>query len=541
MLFLHCRSTGGGEGRASWKRLMIRARLEGVWPPTLRRFFVAWAGRRRVAEDRGGTNGWRPVRWGGCQEFIGMFLVPVFFSLVQSWASFRVILQRPYNPVADEIMYVTQARYFQVHYLPRYKVQMTYGLYPRFLSLFDFSNVTWFPASIHPQVLAVCAAQALLLSASTALFLFVCYRLIPGSPVRRITSSALMGALLLSPFVVVWPRQILTEAVTLPALLAFVAVCLAYDAGKRFSLVLVVFSACLLVAVRDPMIFFIWIFAILLGVNVLFARTKSRSAAAAVAVALLLPVGLGYSRASLLTYSQSGRYSQALVDVIQFRILPDPERRAFFADRGLVLSPTVMERAGKPASFNNTLFERDDQVSPDFVTYRNWVIANGLRTYAAFLLVHPGYLLQSVFVSPNIPSPNACGFDFPWSFADIFSVAPEAEKGHAIEGVPFPPWLKKILLAPIGWVAAMLYLVIAAARYVRQTFARQRSSALEVVAIAGGASIFVSYHIDACELWRHTVPFALLIYFSMIVRVVDIAKEISHVKSAEAAKRRAPL
>jgi hypothetical protein len=66
-------------------------------------------------------------------------------------------------------------------------------------------------------------------------------------------------------------------------------------------------------------------------------------------------------------------------------------------------------------------------------------------------------------------------------------------------------------------------------------FARQRGSALEVVAIAAGASIFVSYHTDACDLWRHTIPFALLIYFSMIVRVVEIGKG-SHVKSAESAE-----
>jgi len=247
----------------------------------------------------------------------------------------------------------------------------------------------------------------------------------------------------------------------------------------------------------------------------------------------LLAVGLGYGRASAL--QQSGKYIQTFVNIIQFRILPDPERRAFFTERGLVLSPTVMERSGKPAWFNNTLFERDDQVSPDFVIYRNWVVAAGIRTYATFLVTHPGYLLRSLFISPNISSPTACGEDFEFSFADIFS---KPVKGYDIETAPFPLWLRNLLLVPVGWVAAMLYLVVAGARYVGQTFMRQRTSALETMAIAAGVAIFVSYHTDACDLWRHTFPFALLIYLSMIVRVVDIGKDLVRFVRARQGRRR---
>lgn len=461
----------------------------------------------------------------GCQELTGTFLVPVFFSLVQAWASLRVILQVQTGPIHDGVHFITQARRFQEQLLPRNKqveYLLEYGLYPRFLSLFDFSNVAdWSTATTHPQVLAVCAAQSILLSATTALFLLLSYRLIPGNPVRRIVSSLLMGALLLSPYVVILPRAIMTEAATFSALLTFVAACLAYDAQKSFSIVLVGLCACLLVAIRDPMIFFIWIFALLFGMNVLLARTQSRFAVAAGVLVLLLAASLGYSRASAL--QQSGKYIQTFVNIIQFRMLPDPERRAFFADRGLVLSPTVMERSGKPAWFNNTLFERDDQVSPDFVAYRNWVSAKGIRTYAAFLLMHPGYMLRSIFASPNISSPYGGGEDFPFSFADIFSIP---MNGNGIEAIPYALWLKAILLAPVGWLAVMLYLVVTVARYVRQTFARQRSSALELVAVAAGAAAFVSYHTDAWDLWRHTAPFALLIYLSMIVRSVEIGKDL---------------
>jgi hypothetical protein len=49
---------------------------------------------------------------------------------------------------------------------------------------------------------------------------------------------------------------------------------------------------------------------------------------------------------------------------------------------------------------------------------------------------------------------------------------------------------------------------------------------LELVAVAAGAAAFVSYHTDAWDLWRHTAPFALLIYLSMIVRSVEIGKDL---------------
>ena len=208
----------------------------------------------------------------------------------------------------------------------------------------------------------------------------------------------MLGGLLLSPLVVIWPACLLAEALTLSALLFFCSACLAYDAGKRFVLPVVGLFCCLLVFVRDPMIFFVWIFASLLATNVLLVRGGRRFVTIAGLVILLIAGSLGYARATFFTQN---RYLQTFVNVVQLRILPDPEHREFFAARGLPTSSVVMERSGHPAWVDNAVFMPDDEVSPDFAAYRNWMSTQGPRTYITFLLTHPGYVLRSIFYSPN--------------------------------------------------------------------------------------------------------------------------------------------
>ena len=232
---------------------------------------------------------------------------------------------------------------------------LEYSLYPVFLSGFDFSSTVRIgQTQACTRKCSLClSVQALLLAISTrTLFLLFSFKFVAGRPLKRITISVLLGGLLLSPLVVVWPLFILTESVTLSVLLVFVCVCLAYDAKYRYSIVLIGLACCLLVLIRNPMIFFIWLFASLLGTNILFARATWTRPVAVGALVLVLVVGLGGARASFL--SAKGTYIQTLVQIIQFRILPDPERRSIFRrSRGMPTTTAVMERSGKPAWLNN--------------------------------------------------------------------------------------------------------------------------------------------------------------------------------------------
>jgi hypothetical protein len=458
------------------------------------------------------------------QKTLGFFVIPVFFSLIQCWASHHVILQLPPHRITDGVHYVVQGWAFRVFGIHLVRDILLYGLYPAFLSPFKIPGLDWATDGAAPVVVAVYAVQSLILAAATALFLWSSFKFILLSPLKRATTAVLLGGVLISPLVIVWPSGLLMESLTLSALLLFAAACLAFDANKKYSLVLIGLSSCLSILIRDPIIVFSLIFAGMFGLSVLLAqRVRSRAALAGL-VTLLVAVGLGGMRSQLT--SSSGKYIQPLVNIIQLRILPDPERRAFFFDRGLPMTPTVLERSGKVAQFNNTLFLSDSEVPAEFVAYRNWIVANGFRTYGAFLLTHPGYLLRSIFQSPNIGPPDQYAADFSFSMSDLFS---SPMRGYWIDLTPYWPWLRDFLLVPFGWLVPMLYLVIVSMRYVARMMKRKCASSIEVMAIAAIGSIFVSYHADGLDFWRHTVPYVFLIYLSLIARAAAICKDVTQI------------
>jgi hypothetical protein len=456
------------------------------------------------------------------QGVIGLFVIPAFFSLLQLGASLRIIAQVPPYRLTDGILYIQQSWMLQtvgVHWIIR---TLRYGLYPTFLAPLDIPGLDWATSGADPHIIIVYVLQAVLLAGATALFLRSAFRFLGGIFWIRAVASTLLGVSLLSALVIVWPPQVLMESITLTVLLLFAAACIIHDARQDWALAMIGLSACLLIWVRDPIIFFVWMFVFLLGLNIVLRRTTRTLAISAGLAALLFAVALGGLRTTLV--APTGKYVQPLVNIIQLRILPDPDYRAFFVAHGLALSPTVVDRSGKVAQQDNLLFMSDAEVPPDFVTYRNWVMTDGFRTYARFLLTHPGYLLRSVFVSPNLGPSAEYAADVFFSMADLFSVPRAA--GYWIELTPYSKGLRNVLLAPLGWPVSFLYLVVIIVRYGRQTIRRDHASAIEVAAIVAYVSIFISYHTDGLDLWRHTAPLVLLIYLSFVATAADIANAL---------------
>src|SRR5215813_618518 len=472
----------------------------------------------RAPLAKSSTPNWLPV--------VGLFLVPAFFALLQGWASQRtgVAWNVTARLLSDGRLYLTQALQLQDEPVTPLRI-LEFGLYPLFLSQFDLGVKDW--ATNDPKLQTIYYAESLMLCATSAVFLLCAFMLIPGRPLKRVIVSLLLGCILLSPLVIVWPNFILTEAMVLPATLLFACACLAADRGKRWSAILIALACCLLVLVRDAMIIFVCMFAALLWVNILFTKINWARPAMIGAVLVLFAVGLGVAKASLVVDGGSKNLSQLLANIIQIRILPDPEHRKFFAERGLPISPTVMERSGTPAWVDNDWFEPDSALSdrPDLVAYRHWVVAKGPQTYMAFLLTHPWYLVRSIFYSPNVPHQRYWyEQDLYFSITDLITVPYKA--GYGTRYAPYPLWLRDFLLAPFGWLIPLIYLVAAAKRYIWQTATRQRISNLDSAAIAASGAVFVNYHVDAWGLWPHTVPFLVLIYIALIPGTAGIVREL---------------
>lgn len=454
-------------------------------------------------------------------DAVVLFAIPAAVALVQFWASYRMMLEVQTASLADGIQYVLQGRTFQNRYIPRSTVierLLQWGLYPRFLSLFDLDDLgDWATATTHPKMRVIAAGQSLLLAGTTALFLFFAYGLLTGGRARRAILVALCGALLLSPLVIVWPPTILSEALLTPILILFMISCLAYDRMGPWALVGIGLACCLVALVRDALIVFVWLFAGLLGANLLVARTTRRAPVAAGLALLALAAVLGYVRTAYIDYE--GRYAQTLVNVIQLRILPDPQRRAFFVARGMPTPPVVMQHAGLVAWSDNMVFAPDAELPSDYVAFRKWVLAKGNATYLKFLASHPRYLWRALFETPNLGSYPG---DFRYSILDVFSTPGNIYQVHR---APYPASVRDFLLAPFGRALSLLFFLVIAARYVWRTVRRQPLSAVDVAALTGFASLLFVYHADAWDLWRHAVPFLLVIYLSMIIRIPAIAEE----------------
>jgi hypothetical protein len=456
---------------------------------------------------------------GGTLPWLGLFLIPSVVALVQCWASLRIIMELVPYTFAEGAYYVAQAQAVSLPFrLPKYLLH--YGLYPAFLSYFRLPNLDdWSMAGIHPDVIRICVAQSVVLALSTAIFLGSVFKLSSGSSPMKFFALFVCSGVLLSPLVIVWPRFIFTESLTISAIMLLVCSCLAYDTDRRHALLFVGLSCCIVILVREPTIFFVWIFIGLLGLNILLARKKTQGLRIA-AIALLLAVSIGLAKTSIV--AAAGKYTQTLVNVIQFRMLPDEERRTFFIARGLPTSPEVMRLAGKTAWDNGTLFLPDEEVSPDYLQYRNWISSSGLSAYAVFLMTHPGYLVQTIFVSPNF---GIFGGDFRFAPIDLWSIP---MRGYSVDLTPYPAALRDFMLAPlapfgpVAWLVPLILIVIVTVRYLIALLRRELASSIDMLAIAACASILISYHADAWDLWRHTIPFLILTYLCLGIRVGNI-------------------
>ncbi len=90
----------------------------------------------------------------------------------------------------------------------------------------------------------------------------------------------------------------------------------------------------------------------------------------------------------VVTFTISGhgeRWFIPMLNVVGKRVLPAPDRTAFYQARGMPLNGALRRMTGEVASGKDLAFFND----PDLEAFRNWLRARGRRTYADDLLTHP--------------------------------------------------------------------------------------------------------------------------------------------------------
>jgi hypothetical protein len=403
---------------------------------------------------------------------------------------------------------------------------MQYGLYPAFLSVFDFTALTDWQAK-NPALAQVYYTQAVLLAATMAFFLFIVLWTSTAFFLVRCGLLLALSFMLWSPLVVVWPAWVLNETLTISGLILLLSCCLYADVRRNSltRLVVLLLAGTALIFVRDPFIFLTLALTSLICVNAVFSVSKTlpRLCILCLACAVLVVTAIE-TEPMRGAGKRSGGFDvlASLATVIQMRILPDEVGRRFFVERGMPASDIILARSGT-ASIADPMLETsipDEELRekfPGLIEYRAWLRANGARVYLEFLLTHPGYLLRSLWRSPTIPrEPSAADLDL--SIAGLFS-----RPVLAYGSTPWPDRMANFLLAPFGWFIPMIYILAASIKYLADTVRRHAASPVDMLAISAAVGLFLSYHSDAWDVWRHTLPFLLAIYLALILRGFDVA------------------
>lgn len=307
----------------------------------------------------------------------------------------------------------------------------------------------------------------------------------------------------LSPEILIWNWVMLSESVSISLLAVFTASWLWLVTGRRWHKVgTLVAVAALWVFARDSNA---WQLLMIAGLVALSApRLRGRATYLALAVAFV-----GLFTASYLTSNVTARWAVPLQNVVADRVLPSPERTAYFAAHGMPVTPGLME-ADDPRprriALRRALME-DSHLSG----FRKWLYERGKLTYLQFLLSHPAWLLlEPVRNSHELSS------------SGLVPGSGERSMPQAQGALPNPPAytlpnFSRLVREPLAkltdlvgpgvlWVAAALctaLLIIAITG--RHTRVPPRVLvALSMVALAYPGAL-VTWHGDSNELVRHAL------------------------------------
>jgi hypothetical protein len=198
------------------------------------------------------------------------------------------------------------------------------------------------------------------------------------------------------------------------------------------------------------------------------------------------------------------RYAYPLRNVFQVRVLPYPDRVAWFEDHGM---PQAELLAGPDAPAPSALPGQAPVVfladgDPTLRPWLDWVATDGRATFAAWVATHPGYVLTELTRDPERSFNNAGGDRSFYSPGDL-RVVPWVTD-------PFVPSRPLALTVAVG----------AAAWAVRRRRWRSPLVVAGAVTVALAAPhALVSWHSDGMETARHLLIPVLQLHLAALLMV----------------------
>lgn len=187
----------------------------------------------------------------------------------------------------------------------------------------------------------------------------------------------------LSDDIMIWDGFLLSDSISLSLMALLVGSWLwlleKWDWRKAALMLIVAF---LWAFSRDTNAWVIFILACLLITVGSLSRSRHYLFIAAVFVM--------FFTANEISQNYSRRWVTAFINVVARRILPNPEWTAYFAQRGMPVTPALMSLSGQLAWSQDWIFYKD----PALKEFRDWVYRSGKSSYTRFLLAQPAITIQ---------------------------------------------------------------------------------------------------------------------------------------------------
>jgi hypothetical protein len=319
--------------------------------------------------------------------------------------------------------------------------------------------------------------------------------------------------------VTMWERSVLSESLAASTLALTLAAVLQLARGVTARRVVAVLAASVLwLITRDSHAAVVLIAAVAVGVGLVVAEWRGRGRPAddgskardrAVGGLILLACWLfALGGVAWVAASHGHRYVYPLRNVFEARVLPYPDRVAWFADHGMpqadrFTGPDAPEPAVRAGGDAPVVYVADDE--PDMQEWRAWVAQHGRGLLAAWMATHPAYLVTEPLRDPERTFNNAEGERSFYAPADQRTLP-----------------LVTDVLVPHRWAALTVVVAVAAWATRRR---RWRSPLLLVgagtVALALPHAL-ISWHTDGMETARHLMMPALQLYLGALLMVLGV-------------------
>jgi len=294
-------------------------------------------------------------------------------------------------------------------------------------------------------------------------------------------AAVLVGAIVVQPRFALWTVEVLSESLGLTASMLALALWLRVaPSPTRRRIVAATLATVAWLLVRDS--HGLPVLVIVAAMVVVAWRCRDRrTRRTTMGCAAVLLAAFAYVAIS---QGVSERNQYPLINNVGLRILPDDNMTDSFVDKGMPVSPTLLDRTGRNAWDDGEVF----LVSPELAEFRDWVRGSGQFDQLTSLVTDAGFWLD-VF---GRELPGAVRYDF--GDYDRFDVGDRLPSRFA--------WFSGIdSIATFWWfvfVAALGVIVIA-----RRT--RLLAIILGTGLVATLTELYASIATDAVEVQRHTI------------------------------------